>query len=447
MKEIFNKENTRGFENKAHLFKIISSTALICLFALIGLLFFFRPDTSESENRKLTEFPKFTWSSFISGEYFSQVSLWYSDTYPLREGMISANKDIQSLYGPQPHEIIIPPSTPGGEVENGGNVDKFGSIYLQKDTNTAFEIFFSSPEKTSNYISLINRAADSLSGKANVYSMVVPLHYTYRLTDEQISSLGASDCVEVIDSIYDALDDSINTIDVHSKLWEHRDEYIYFRTDHHWTARGAYYAYLAFCEQKGISPSSLEDYERLVYEGFLGTYYAASKDSSILSDKPDYVEAFIPNGQNKIDVISYNRDSKSYYKDWFYVTSENGDKYGTGLKYNCFIGGDNPVGVIHNESINDNSSIVVIKESYGNAFIPFLVDSYEYLYVIDYRYYTADCIAQAKQNGLDTALGITLEENLDDFVRANNISDVLFLNYITTTSTQTKIDQLSEFIG
>ena len=113
MKNIFKKENTRGFENKTHMIKIISSAAVICIFAMVGLCFFFRPDYSESEKRNLTEFPKFTFESFLSGEYFSQVSLWYSDTYPLRESMIDANSSMQSMYGDREEQLIVAPS--GGD--------------------------------------------------------------------------------------------------------------------------------------------------------------------------------------------------------------------------------------------------------------------------------------------------------------------------------------------
>ena len=96
-----------------------------------------------------------------------------------------------------------------------------------------------------------------------------------------------------------------------------------------------------------------------------------------------------------------------------------------GAKYNCFIAGDNPFSEIKNPEINDGSSIVVIKESYGNAFVPFLVDSYSTVYVIDYR----------KWNG-----------HLADFVSENSIDDVLFLNVVNTTSTGARLRELQSII-
>ena len=405
----------RDFEDNAHRVKIISSVAVIALFAIVGLCFFFRPTYSESEKRNLTEFPKFTFGSFLSGEYFSQVSLWYSDTYPLREPMINANASIQSMYGEGEDQLIVSPSV-GDTIENGGAIEKFDKVWVQKETKTAFEFFNNRPEKNDVYIDAVNTAADKLEG-VNVYDMIVPLHYTYKLTDEQIAQVGAPNCVEVINSIYERLDDNVTTVDVHTKLMAHRDEYLYFRTDHHWTARGAYYAYVAFCEAKGITPTPLEDYEKVVFEGFVGSFYSWSGKNKTLGDNPDYVEAFIPRGTN---LLTDNGTGTEYA-----IVYKGAGKYDASNKYLCFIGGDRALSTIHNPNIKDGSSIVVIKESYGNAFVPFLVDSYEYVYVIDYRDY----------NG-----------SLADFVEKNNVDDVLFLNTVSTTASD-RSDLIKDLVG
>ena len=140
-----------------------------------------------------------------------------------------------------------------------------------------------------------------------------------------------------------------------------------------------------------------------------------------MKSDPDYVEAFVPIGTNRADV--YNADG-SYY-DWFAVVYTGADKYSAGEKYTCFIAGDQPLTEIHNPNINDGSSIVVIKESYGNAFVPFLVDSYEHVYVIDYRHWSG---------------------SLKDFVVSKSIDDVLFLNVVNVTSTSERLNELSSII-
>jgi hypothetical protein len=80
-----------------------------------------------------------------------------------------------------------------------------------------------------------------------------------------------------------------------------------------------------------------------------------------------------------------------------------------GRKYNCFINGDNPFTQITNPHITDGSSCVLVKESYGNAFVPFIVDHYENVYVVDYRYY---------------------KDNLSDFIIDHGINDIIFLNNV-----------------
>lgn len=418
MKNIF--KDKKGFENKTHIVKVLSCTAVLCTFAIVGLCFFARPSYSEAEKRNLTEFPKFTFESFFSGEYFSQISLWYSDTYPFRESMISANSNLQSLYGNRDDELVVPVGNDNVDIENAGDIERFDKIWIQSNTKTAYEIFINTQSLNDRYADAINQANKKLSG-ATVYNMVVPLHYTYKLTDEQIKQAGGSDCVEVIDYIYSQLEDGVKTVDAQSQLLSHKDEYIYYRTDHHWTALGAYYAYVAFCEAKGITPTSLDEYEKYTFDGFLGTFYT-STNNKLLEDNPDYVEAFVPKGTNEVSVIDKKGNSLTYP-----IVRKNTDSYyaAASSKYNCFIAGDHPVSTIHNPEINDGSSIVVIKESYGNAFVPFLVDSYEYVYVIDYRYY---------------------DGSLVDFVEEKGIDDVLFLNYISTTSTEGKINQIASLL-
>ena len=81
--------------------------AVMLIGCVMGFLFFFRPSTSQVEKRKLTEFPKFTVSSFLDGSFFSQVSLWYSDTFPMRDTLIAADKKVKDLYGIESSTMMV----------------------------------------------------------------------------------------------------------------------------------------------------------------------------------------------------------------------------------------------------------------------------------------------------------------------------------------------------
>lgn len=408
--------------------KIFSSVGLVLVLFIVGLAFFARPKSSDSEKRELTKFPEFTFESFMSGEFTSQVSLWFSDTYPLREPMIEANGVLQSLHGIRDEQIVGGgssdkiPSGPANVVFNptdDGKGEGFEGLYLNNDT--AYQLYFFNKQNSDSYVALINEFSARVKGKATVYDMIVPLHYQIALSESTVKEYNASDCEDAIDYMYSNLSGSVKSVDTLPYLIANNDEYLYFRTDHHWTARGAYYAYLAFCNTKGIDPTPLEDYQKLKYDGFLGTFYENKGLSrpAAMKNNPDYVEAFIPKGTNV--AVLYDKNGNAEDSDYRVVFT----KLTNPNKYLCFIGGDHPLIEIHNPKINDGSSIVVIKESYGNAFIPFLVDSYEYVYVIDYREWSGD---------------------LADFVIENGIDDVLFLNVISNTSTSERLVELAAII-
>ena len=423
--------NSENFNKKTDSVKIILFVATMAIFFVIGLAFFLRPTESENEKRKLTEFPKFTVSSFLSGEWTNQVSLWYSDTYPLREGMISADSALESLYGIKGEQVIvggdadiIPDAPTDSEVvfnptDDGGG-ERVQGMYVNGDT--AYQLYSFSQQNSNSYVSLINKLASQVEGKAKVYDMIVPLHYQIALSRETAEKFGASDCEAAIDYMYGALSDNVTPVDALPELISHNNEYLYYRADHHWTSRGAYYAFVAFCQAKGIEPTALSDYERMQFDGFLGTLYAEAGQPAAMKNNPDYVEAFVPMGTNKITVTEKSGKVVEYQ-----IVNKQTDAWypAAGAKYNCFIAGDNPISEIHNPDITDGSSIVIIKESYGNAFVPFLVDSYEYVYVIDYRYWSGD---------------------LADFVIENGIDDVLFLNVVNVTSTSARLNEMADII-
>ncbi len=418
------------FTNKCDKLKIMIFTGVLVVCCLIGLAFFARPTVSEAEKRELTKFPEFTLQSFLSGEYTAQISLWFADTYPLREPMINANAAINQLYGIKNEQIVgggnaddIPSGPSDVEfnpTDNGGGTGIEG-LYL--NGNTAYQLYFFNQQNSNSYVALINSFASEIDGRAKVYNMIAPLHSEIALSDATISKYGASSCDAAIKYMYSNLSSKVTPVDVTPSLRAHNDEYLYFRTDHHWTARGAYYAYVEFCKQKGIEPTPLTDYQRVQFDGFLGTFYDNKElnHPTAMKNDPDYVEAFVPIGTN--DAFIYDSDG-SKLAEYSVVSSKTGNRPGN--KYLCFIGGDQPLTEIHNPQINDGSSIVVIKESYGNAFVPFLVDSYQHVYVIDYRHW---------------------EGKLADFVVENEIDDVLFLNVVNNTSTPERLTELKENLG
>lgn len=419
---------------------ILLSSITLIVFFIIGCLWFARPVESESENRTLTRFPEFTWESFVSGEWTSRISLWFSDTFPTREGMIKANDGIHNLYGIISDERAESDGD-ADELDTGKTMDKVdvdADVDIELDANegaggetiegfycvgdTAYELYYFNKKNSEAYVQLVSKVKNKLGSKVNVYDMIVPLSYEFHLGSDVVSGLGASDCSDAIDYMYSGFENTgVKTVDICTNMMKHKDEYMYFRTDHHWTARGAYYAYESFCKSAGITPTPLSSYERLQFDNFLGTLYNHTKNEN-LAKNPDYVEAFVPIGTNTITVTERNGNTTKYSV----VNKKTDDWYNKSTKYNCFIAGDNPLSVIHNEQKSDGSTIIVVKESFGNALIPFLVDNYEYVYVIDYRYFNGD---------------------LCDFAIEKNADDILFINNVIATSAGARLGEMKKIIG
>lgn len=425
------KKAEHPLDEKWHVAKIYAFAATLLLVAVVGLLIFLRPTVSETEKRELTKFPDLTWDALVSGDYFSQITTWYADSFPGREGLIKLNQGIHALFGIRTEQLIssnqadpndtFDPTSPEADIP----IDRLGDVYVKG--NTAYELYKEFPENSKKYAELMTQAAKQLEGKATVYDMIIPLSSSVNLSEKDLKQVGSSDAKAAIDGMFEKMD-GIVPVEVYDILREHNDEYLYFRTDHHWTALGAYYSYIKFCEVAGLTPYSLSDWQEYQFEGFLGTLYNKAGSPSQLGDTPDTVHAWVPNGTNKIELI--DKDGKSWvYKTGGGVVRLDSFYSGAGSQYNRFIMGDNPLSEIHNETITNGSSIVVVKESFGNAFVPFLVDHYEYVYVIDYRYFTN-----------------TTGKSLQEFVTEKNVDTVLFINNLTATSTTQRLYEIEKLL-
>ena len=436
-----NKTPRPAVSDKAKTLGLILPVLLLCVGFLAGLCWFLRPATSETEKRELTEFPAFTVESFLSGEFTDQVSLWYADTFPGREGFIKAYHGIQSLFGIRDEQFQqgdmgddIPdgpmdPNTPVDRPANGGEGgEQVGGYYLVGDT--AYELYAFSQANAQTYASLMNKAATTLEGKAKVYDLIIPRHYSFALSAEVQDQHKLPDAGQAIDYMYSGMNDNVHTVNAYAALMAHKDEYIYFRTDHHWTATGAYYAYEAYCKAAGITPTPLSSYEKMTFGGFLGTLYSKTGQPAAMGGNPASVEAYIPKGTNDEYIYDANGGDRTRYRGGVVRRDTDSFYAAAASKYNCFLMGDHPLIEIHNENVSADrkgTTVLLVKESFGNAFAPFLVDSYEYIYVVDYRYYKGGTLGQ--------------------LVADKGVDDVIFLNNVVATTGGARLSEMEDFIG
>ena len=446
---------------------------LLYLFTLISLIIPLRPTYSELEQRNLTKFPTPTLATLSNGEFFEGVNTWFADTFPFREQFLKLETGITGLYGIKSSQVVgdvtqgddipdapmvddgsdssAPADTSGDasssaqpdasssssqakpaeddssatipEMDKDAKSETFGAVLVVDDA--AYEYFNFDQKAANNYIKMINKAAKKLSGKANLYDLIVPTSMDVCVPDSVRKGLNTSSQEKAIEYIYGSMNDGVNSIKVLDSLIKHNadGEYVYFRTDHHWTALGAYYAYERFCQASGQTPASLDSFQKVEYKNFHGSFYRDTK-SAALQKHPDNIVAYIPPSTNSISIT--NMDGSKM--DWNIITDVS--TWNSTAKYSTFIGGDNPFSVVKNPKVKNGKSVLLIKESFGNAFAPFLVENYENVYIVDYRYI----------KNVD-------KRSLTQMVDKYKINDVLFVNNVSAVRNESAVKLMSDFVG
>ena len=273
-----------------------------------------------------------------------------------------------------------------------------GGVYVVG--SAGYEMYNYVGSLAEKYQSTVNAVADSLSGVSQVYAMAIPLSSGITLPDELFSDIPGSDQAQAEKDILAGMGQNVKTIPLHDVMMSHRTEYIYFRTDHHWTALGAYYAYVQFCTAKGITPHNLSDYEVSQFPRFLGSFYNDGGKPDAMKNDPDTVNAYHP--VSATASMKYGDNENSTLTGGQVIFDES--TASASLKYGTFIMGDNPFTVIENPEVSNGESCIVVKESFGNAFVPFLVDHYQTVYVVDYRYYSGSVTQLARDKGVKDVL-------------------------------------------
>lgn len=442
--------------------RIVITGTLVLALTFGAFILPLRPKVSEAEKRPLARFPEFSFSSLFSGEYFSGISSWFSDTVPFRDSLVELNSKIQHLLGTatvlkgfneakagddipdtpntapvteapgvsdissettaQPDSSTAAPETePQGEYD--GLVQKFDSILVAG--NSGYEYYNFNQAAAEAYIAAVNAAGNKLGGRASVYSMIIPTSIDITLDSRVRKKVNVSDQKKAIDYMEGSMNQNVRRVEIFDTMKEHKNEYIYFRTDHHWTGLGAYYAYVHFCEVKGIQALPLSSYTVRSFDNFLGSFYNDSGKDPALGGTPDVVDTYTPPCNTKMTVTE--RSGNSFVTPMIYNATTNKPAY----KYSAFIYGDNPFTVIENTDMTGGDALILVKESFGNAIAPLFTYHYKYVYVVDYRYYTG-----------------TLNSLVDTAKNAcgGNV-DVLYCNNISMTRASGQVTKLAGVLG
>ncbi len=461
------KRRKKGPKIKEYETEFSFVNAIICMLIIFGTgiaLLVMKRETGiiESEKRYYAEMPKFSLSSYFSGEYTDGIVTYYTDTIPNREKLKTFSSRLSKLYGLHLDDVQIvgdvkavkqeeldeekkatttsvtlytgEVTTAPVETEPGADpTDTTTKTTTTKKKNVvpdegewagnvviaghgadvrAMPAFYGQFSMGEYYASVLNKYKEELGQTVNVFNMDIPLASAYYMPENMVDQF--SDQHDCIENVGMNLKGVIN-VDIYDTLKDHIDEYIYSRTDHHWAPLGAYYAAQQFASTANVPFVDLSTYEKCTIEGFLGTMYTYSEYNQELADNPDTFYYYKPDNSYKVKYYD-TAFSNGYEGDLFF------DWVSGGACYSAFLGRDDIIAEVDTD-VNNGRVLVIMKDSYGNALVPFLTHSFSKIYVLDFRYLNISAI---------------------EFMKNVGATDVLFSISISGAHTSSHIDSIDE---
>ena len=332
---------------------------------------------SELENTTLTQRPKVTaqiLSSAGLNRFFNDYTQYTKDQIPGRDAWIS----LQSFV-----ETALLQKTQSGGVLLGDNGQMFDRTYG----------LVSSEERTlPRNIAAVASLAARCPGKvyvmvapaaSSIYPERVPAHAPLLQEESYLGQIQAA--VEQAGGVYLPLEDALSA---------HKDEYIYYRTDHHWTTQGAYYAYSELCSALGLEPFDRAAHTAVDVPDFYGTFYSRARTWNAQPDTLTYYD--LDNPLTIYTVTGPGMPTEGQTTGLYDL-----DKLDVYDKYAAFLHGNNGLSRVEGDG---EGRILVIKDSYANSLVPFLTANYAQIDVVDLRNYNYGLDALIAENGYDQIL-------------------------------------------
>lgn len=370
---------------------------------VVGILMPADTESILEENRTPVSMPQLTAESFLSGEFSTDFENYLADSVGMRSFFTAQSSSFSKLYGV---DLGLSRIMEANKDLGTGDTGEKKSLLINSDKIE--EIFEYDPQSADKYIAMLNFYAQNLPDGINLYSMLVPTQIEF---ETQLYGNVSDSQKDAIEYIYENADPRITTIDAYSALEAHKGEYIYFRTDHHWTQLGAYYAYSAFLKAKGLAVPSLFEYTRYSQPDFFGSLYIQAERPDM---DPDTIIYYMKGENLSTKAFGYQDDgSPVEYNSVLYWIPGAGET----LSYRLFLGGDHALLDIPTNTKN-GKTILILKDSYVNAFAPWLTENYEHILLIDPRSY---------------------HEGLQGVLEQYEPDDVLIMNYVMSTTFPTLI--------
>lgn len=354
---------------------VIFVSLFFVILALFPVLTFALPakEFSDNENRVLAQAPVLNTETVLSGDFQSDLADFLSDQIPGRELWIRGNTELKKLMGKK--EI------------NGVYLGKDG-YYFQQFTDESYSL-----SRRNQVFALLGNFVKSQNVPVTVMCVPTP---AVVLQEKLPTNAPLYDHEGAWLALKNAVGDA-HFLDLRD-AFAASSQQLFYRTDHHWTSRGAYLAYEAYCRAQGISPKTLAEFElETVSDAFYGTIYSKLLDSAA---QPDIIEATqkLPALQVKFDG---NEVSGIY----------DAEKLSQKDKYAYFFGG-NPGKVEINTDVDNGKRLLVLKDSFANSMIPYLLGEYEQIIMLDLRYFSGRASQVIEENGITEVLFLYEMTNL-----------------------------------
>ncbi len=439
-----------------------------CFVLVLAFVFMFCfcvifPRTTESDNSILKEFPKFSAETFFSGEYFSDLSAWFTDTVFMRDKFVDINASFRGLFGFTPEEEIfnngpqngnpdaeIPEeewdpeeewnpedewetTPPKEDVTAGGDVPPQEDTLAPGETEEAIEdpetkpqetipvieqvekpvevvndiliigtraleIYYGNAKNAALFGQVLNDFSDKVGSDVNVYSMVIPKACAYYISESKNYSKYAGNSLRDITALQESLV-NVKHVPIYGVLEAHKDEEIYYRTDHHWTGLGAYYAAETFAQVAGVDFAPLSSYKEEVRKGYIGTMYKYTDHSPTLLNNPENFVTYVPSAPYVATFYNQQLENGREHDIYWYIKDESRSSW-----YSTYIAGDAYSVVIKSQACNNGRKLLIVKDSYGNALAPYFLNSFEEIYIVDARVFKLSLPALVKEKGITDVL-------------------------------------------
>lgn len=374
--------------------KILSAILFAAIIVVMPVIFIFSKKSSYSaqENRMLSKLPKLNVSAVSDKSYMHDLEKYLSDHFPERIKWVQAKMSLDRFTGK----------------------DLINGIYIN-DSMLIEKLHEPDYDEVKKSVQAINNFAEHY--KTDVFAMIVPT--SAGIYQDMLPEFAPQlDQRKFISESCENFSENVNVIDIFNTMICEKDNYIYYRNDHHWTSYGAYCAYKTSIRQLGdiaVEPDRF-DIEH-VSSNFKGTFY-----SKCLYDKTaaDVIDIFsCKNGAEITDVICNDGVSETHYDSIYFM-----DYLGKKDKY-CVFMGENRAYTNIKTNADNGKKLLVIKDSYANSFIPFLTQHYSEIAVIDLRYVKTSIRDFADPDDYDQTLFLY---NASTFAEDKNIKIAGFFN-------------------